>query len=186
MTIVMREGDLSVKRVLVSETPINSRYARQRVKRNYRYDVIRDGEVVSEHKSKAGARKVLDEAKYGPKPKLSDLVKVGDIFVSSWGYDQTNVDYYEVVEMTDASVRIKGLMKGVLDGDGESHGIMHVAPIPGAYINPDAEPKLKRVDIYPGWREDQGWTVSLNLTSYSSAYLWDCKPDYQTHPQWGH
>ena len=28
-----------------------------------------------------------------------DGLKVGDVLRSSWGYDQTNVDYYEVVEL---------------------------------------------------------------------------------------
>lgn len=32
----------------------------------------------------------------------ASAVAVGDIFVSSWGYDQTNVDFYEVVEVKGA------------------------------------------------------------------------------------
>lgn len=31
-------------------------------------------------------------------PKDASSVNIGDIFVSSWGYDQTNVDFYEVIE----------------------------------------------------------------------------------------
>jgi hypothetical protein len=31
-------------------------------------------------------------------------VKVGDIFLSSWGYDQTNIDYYEVIAVSGKSV----------------------------------------------------------------------------------
>lgn len=27
-------------------------------------------------------------------------LKVGDIFYSSWGYDQTNIDFYKVLEIT--------------------------------------------------------------------------------------
>lgn len=33
-------------------------------------------------------------------------VKVGDIFVSSWGYDQTNVDCYQVIRTTAAMVTV--------------------------------------------------------------------------------
>lgn len=29
-----------------------------------------------------------------------NLVNIGDIFVASWGYDQTNVDAYQVVRLT--------------------------------------------------------------------------------------
>ena len=34
-------------------------------------------------------------------------VRVGDIFEASWGYDQTNVDHYQVVGVTGKSVRIR-------------------------------------------------------------------------------
>ena len=40
-------------------------------------------------------------------PALSDLVKVGDFFVWSWGYDQANIDYFQVVSMTKASVKVR-------------------------------------------------------------------------------
>ncbi len=32
-------------------------------------------------------------------------IKVGDIFVESWGYDQTNVNFYKVVGVTRAASR---------------------------------------------------------------------------------
>jgi hypothetical protein len=34
-------------------------------------------------------------------------VKVGDIFYTSWGYDQTNVEFYKVVRATKASVWVQ-------------------------------------------------------------------------------
>jgi hypothetical protein len=34
---------------------------------------------------------------------------VGDIFVCSWGYDQTNIDYYKVMEVKNKSVVIAGI-----------------------------------------------------------------------------
>ena len=33
-------------------------------------------------------------------------MKQGDIFVSSWGYDQTNVDFYEVVKVAAKTVTL--------------------------------------------------------------------------------
>ena len=47
-------------------------------------------------------------------------MKQGDIFVSSWGYDQTNVDFYEVVKVAaktvtlipiERKVQLKGFMR---------------------------------------------------------------------------
>ena len=37
--------------------------------------------------------------------------KLGDIFRSSWGYDQTNVDYYEVTEVNGKHVVIEAIGK---------------------------------------------------------------------------
>ncbi|QCR87204.1 hypothetical protein FEF33_14485 (plasmid) [Moraxella osloensis] len=34
---------------------------------------------------------------------LIPSVKAGDVFVSSWGYEQTNIDYYQVVGIKDKS-----------------------------------------------------------------------------------
>lgn len=33
-------------------------------------------------------------------------VKVGDVFKSSWGYDQTNIDFYEVIAVSGKSVTV--------------------------------------------------------------------------------
>lgn len=33
--------------------------------------------------------------------------KIGDIISTSWGYDQTNVDFYQVVGVTDKMVKMK-------------------------------------------------------------------------------
>ena len=39
--------------------------------------------------------------------KASDFWSVGDVGVYSWGYDQTNIDYFEVVEVLPKSIRIR-------------------------------------------------------------------------------
>lgn len=33
-------------------------------------------------------------------------IKVGDIFYISWGWEQTNIDFFQIVKVTDKSVRI--------------------------------------------------------------------------------
>jgi hypothetical protein len=61
-------------------------------------------------------------------------IVVGDVFVNCWGYDQTNVDYYEVVRRspTGATVWIRPIRDETVEG---SEGPMcdHVTPVPGAY-----------------------------------------------------
>lgn len=60
-------------------------------------------------------------------------VKVGDIFKSSWGYDQTNVDYYQVVKLCGKS------MAEVMEiaQDREETGFMsgRCVPKPGAFLH---------------------------------------------------
>jgi len=49
-------------------------------------------------------------------------LKVGDIVYNSWGYDQTNIDFYEVVKSTNKTVSLRGLnskikMTGFMSGE---------------------------------------------------------------------
>lgn len=37
------------------------------------------------------------------------LPQVGDVLVAEWGYEQTNIDFYRVVAVTKASVKIRPL-----------------------------------------------------------------------------
>lgn len=39
--------------------------------------------------------------------KASDFYKVGDILYYSWGYDQTNIDFFQVVEVGAKSVKVR-------------------------------------------------------------------------------
>jgi hypothetical protein len=61
-------------------------------------------------------------------------VSVGTIFCHSWGYDQTNVDYYEVVKATSSTVEVKPIASAEVPG---SQGQMsaRVTPLPGAFIS---------------------------------------------------
>lgn len=106
-------------------------------------------------------------------------VKVGDIFASSWGYDQTNVDFYEVVGVTPSgkSVRIVSIGKEIVEQDGYSQ---RVKAVPGS-ASPDAVPVTKRLRFYGGSEP------LVTLTSYSSA--WRIDPEttkYESGPYGGH
>jgi hypothetical protein len=110
-----------------------------------------------------------------------DGVKVGDVFVASWGYDQTNVDAYVVVRVTKAMVAIK---KCPLKPVGEGHRTKLI-PDPSSPIdftearycwegtpNEDGEiMKRTRVSSYDG-------TPSIKITDYAWGYLWDGERSY--------
>ncbi len=83
-------------------------------------------------------------------------VKVGDIFVESWGYDQTNINFYEVVDVTRSSVRIVEIQKSRVEGTGYSD---KVVPLPGVvktrgrlagYNEPDPTPQAQGPAGLPG------------------------------------
>ena len=40
---------------------------------------------------------------------MSNEIKIGSIFVSSWGYDQTNICFYVVINMTKCTVTVREL-----------------------------------------------------------------------------
>lgn len=101
-------------------------------------------------------------------------VKVGDFFYSSWGYDQTNIDFYEVVGLTPKGVKVRKAWKTVL------HDLVSqeaVVPMVGMPEDGEVETKILRGSAERPY---------LSLTSYSSAWRWDGKPKYQTSSGWGH
>lgn len=64
--------------------------------------------------------KILEEEKptpaYGKTPRNKWGVKVGDIFKASWGYEQTNVDFFQVVALAGkSSVRVRAVNPPMID-----------------------------------------------------------------------
>jgi hypothetical protein len=107
-------------------------------------------------------------------PNPVDLgVHVGDIFVSSWGYDQTNIDFYEVTGLTGASVKVRPIAS-------KEHGTStlwaqrDVVPDPGNFKGPEMTKRIQTSEF-------RGETsVYFTINSYSSASLWDGKPEHET------
>lgn len=63
-------------------------------------------------------------------------VKVGDLFVSSWGYEQTNVDFYQCVETNGKTFKIREIAAKSVDGSGYSHGMAdQVVPVRDEFVN---------------------------------------------------
>jgi hypothetical protein len=62
----------------------------------------------------------------------NDFVKVGDLFASSWGYDQTNVEFFKVVGLTKSgkSARIRQIGMTSKSNDGGSDMSDSVTPDP--------------------------------------------------------
>lgn len=96
--------------------------------------------------------------------------KVGDILDSSWGYDQSNVDYYVVTKVIGKQIEIREVAKKIVR---EERGAEYVVPVPGQFVGPPMRKTPQKGDY-------------IRLTSYSSASKWDGKPKYQTAFGFGH
>jgi hypothetical protein len=91
-------------------------------------------------------------------PTTHDIV-VGDIFEYSWGYDQTNVDYFEVVATTAKTVKIRKIGAHSVPG---SEGFMSdkCVPVPGKFVS---ETILTKRPYLSTWRGENIWMLSFDF-----------------------
>lgn len=95
-------------------------------------------------------------------------VNVGDIYVCSWGYDQTNIDYYKVTNVKNKTVNLVSI------GQNRNYtGTMQGECVP--------DPSVTGNKIYTKRMIDNGNnSVSFKMTSYSWAYKWNGKTNHFT------
>lgn len=92
---------------------------------------------------------------------------VGDIIYNSWGYDQTNIDFYEVVRKTPHFVFIRELQGKSGEGTGPFSGT--ISACPGMY----ASDKI----------EQHAATGTYVTMRHGCGSKWDGQPK---HNSWGH
>ena len=95
-------------------------------------------------------------------------LNVGTIMVSTWGYDQTNVDFYRVTRSTASSLWLEPVGQEVTE----------VGAFMSEYVVPTSKatgPVFRRKA-----RTFMG-TTGVSLDSYASARVWEGKPVLQTH-----
>ena len=103
-------------------------------------------------------------------------VEVGDIFVSSWGYDQTNISYYQVLKVSRKMVAIREIDSKVVRQSGTSE---YVVPVPNKFRSRSSVMRKKVL------RDHRGRPM-LNIASYARAYPWEGSPNSQTVGWAGH
>jgi len=94
-------------------------------------------------------------------------VNIGDIYVTSWGYDQTNIDYYKVTNVKNKTVNLVSI--------GQKRN--YTGPMQGECV-PD--PSVVGNKIYTKRMIPNGDSVSFKMTSYSWAYKWNGKTNHFT------
>lgn len=121
-----------------------------------------------EVKAIGDARELEQMVKYaGVEPHLAATIEVGAILVSSWGYDQTNVDFYVVVEMTPKMVKMLPLKRNRRQS--EEYSSM-------AGTTTAAQEADFRAEIIKR-KKGENW---VKIESYAYAHLWDGKKQYES------
>lgn len=98
--------------------------------------------------------------------KQAHSLEVGTIVYNTWGYDQTNVDFYEVVGRTPYFVQLR-LLESELTGQ-RSDMSGYAVPKPGKYKG--AEISRHRVAAY-----ESGAKINF---PHGGGSVWDGKPKY--------
>jgi hypothetical protein len=109
------------------------------------------------------------------KKNYQTISKPGTIFCHSWGWEQTNIDYYQVVEVLGrTTVIIQQITTKILPHEKEGYSSMSgmAVPVPDAFTK-DSKPMKKRVS--KSGTEGQEY---ISMNSYSSAMTWNGKPEY--------
>lgn len=96
-------------------------------------------------------------------------LKGGDILYSSWGYEQTNVDFYKVVGLYGKNtVALVKIAAEHVEGSGEANGMAdHVVPVPTCEIGEEFKRKASAHN-------------SLRIDNVCRAYPWDGNPVYRS------
>ncbi len=143
-TTLVDEPDLAVYAGPVGLTAICYTFARTKPDWHFRFHSPEERErKIAETRGTIEAHRSRIEAERRQRRQWQTGLKVGDILHGSWGYDQTNAEFWQVVDVraSGKTVRIAPLAHKAVEG---SQGFMSqmVLPQPGVFTD---EPVTKRV-----------------------------------------
>jgi len=141
-------------------------YAHYRFNDNEKMETYIQGQIANMQKYKNMVQERKEERK-GTQEQI-DNVKIGDIFHHSWGYDQTNVDYYQVIEKNGRMLTLREVAAVSVGKDGFmcDHCIAGKDQFKG-------EPFTKLLQF-------SGKTPYITISSYGWCSLWDGKENYRS------
>lgn len=102
--------------------------------------------------------------------------QVGDIFYSSWGYEQTNVTFWQIVKLTEKTAWFRPVKKQTIDIHTSMSGT--TAPIPNEFID---YPLAKTKDSIVRKRINPNHPNELyGNRSWDTFYRYDGQPVYES------
>ena len=107
---------------------------------------------------------------------INTTFAVGEIYASSWGYDQTNVYYYQIVEVKKASVMMRSINKKSVEGAFMSATAW---PLKDQFVD---APKMYRIvtTVY----DNKARTYISTGSSYKSFFKYDQEEDSGLSCSW--
>lgn len=94
-------------------------------------------------------------------------IGIGAIFVATWGYDQTNADFFQVVGIGKKSIKVRHIESKTIETPGEMSG--HAIPLKDHFDGPVKTKIVRWSDTFNTYDFNAG-------DSMGSAELWDGKP----------
>jgi hypothetical protein len=148
---------------------------------SFNKDESRMMEFINEKINNIVANKTADKERKEKKRQLTaemkaeDHFKIGDIIVNSWGHEQTNVEFYQVVEVLNKKIRVREIYQETERGSEVSHGMAcRVLPAKDIFMDKEA-PFLLSLKI-----EANGECYICNPTSYYYFHKWSGKSEYKS------
>lgn len=110
-------------------------------------------------------KQTLEERKEKRKPtsEKMETIQVGDIYYTSWGWEQTNIDYYQVIAKNNSRVTLRQIGYEMIEQDSWASG--KVVPVKDKFVG---EPFNKIANFELG-------KPMFNISSFETAWLWDGK-----------
>lgn len=105
--------------------------------------------------------------------KAAEHFKVGDMIVNTWGYEQTNVDFFQVIEVGNKTLKVREVSQQIQEGSMYSHGMAcNVLPKADQFIGEEFQVRLK-VDY-------NGDVRCCSPKNYYYFRKWDGRPVYNS------
>jgi len=94
------------------------------------------------------------------------MAQTGEIWVATWGYEQTNATFFQIVGITPKGIKVRKIKSKEISKDNESM-TGYAVPVKNAF---EGEQKTRRIYLFDG---EERFNAG---DSYGSAEKWDGNP----------
>jgi hypothetical protein len=134
----------------------------------WNYTFLNDSQLNAETErffEKCRAMREYREEKAKARREFVPTLKAGDILDTCWGYDQTNVEFYQVIRVSGKTAVLREIAQKSVNATGPYSGT--VTAVKDQFL--EKEPEITR-RILPG--------NCIRITECASASLWNGEPAY--------